>query len=170
MLYAFSAIAYCLNFPSFILSFHHHHSNLLQNVTVRIFPSMADAIQDEDCCENVWAVISMENSQTFDVISKEIPFGQSNGKVDGSYKRHINNGENGTINMEPLPIKPLVTIRMHPAAIPDTRNFKYVPATSHLSYVYTATILCCSCLVPFVSVPHGSSQPTICLIGHQQLM
>ena len=104
-------------------------SQTFSQLHVETFDSLQEAMVD--CCDNVWAVVDL---------ASYIPTGKSlysdilkslNYTDDGSL-----DGTDNTIITQPLPAEsrkngsntiPAVTIRMHPASIPDTRNFEWSP-------------------------------------------
>lgn len=104
-------------------------SQTFSQLHVETFDSLTEAM--EDCCDNVWAVVDLASyiptGKTFyNDILKSLNY-TDDGNLDGS---------GNTILSQPLPAEsrnnasntiPAVTIRMHPASIPDTRNFEWSP-------------------------------------------
>lgn len=106
-------------------------TSVLRELMVETKPSMEAAM--DDCCNNVWAVIevlppmhdSRMTSNTSLSSCSMSPFVEANSTSD--ILKILEDLQFGLFDEAEKQYKPSITIRMHPLAIPDTRNIAWTP-------------------------------------------
>lgn len=100
------------------------------HLTVSILRSEQQALHH--CCHDVWAIIEiqapivLESGQHKGRVKQNCAVFDATDRLGNTTSAMQDSASSGTT------VVPEVTIRMHPAAVPDTRNFEYSPLNRHL--------------------------------------
>ena len=96
-----------------------NETKTFQNLNIKIYKNKKKALKS--CCHNVWALIQIHETINY----------QKNTNLCHIFASNSSNIEYIATESLIQP-QPSITIRMHPAAIPDTRNYEYSPLNRHL--------------------------------------
>lgn len=113
--------------------FYHYmlnHTHIMKDLRVEM-SSASDFIVSSDCCENVWAIIEIQPIQKWSDSSAVMEC-DLNPTIYQNSSFSFSWDDFGFSKAEELlqfsfDDKASVTIRMHPSAIPDTRNYEWTP-------------------------------------------
>jgi hypothetical protein len=89
-----------------------------RSLTVKVFRTKKQALHH--CCHNVWAIIEVQAGDE-EVLDSDCQLFEPEVQSNTTLLQQALSG-----------VVPEITIRMHPAAVPDTRNFEYSPINRHL--------------------------------------
>lgn len=119
------------------------HSSVLKELHVRVFDSMADALQTEENGSRVWAVLEIAMVESSSPLPSAAAPGitDSDSDTQGKLPPIGDKCKAFTATSAAKSSQWSFTVRMHPSAIPDTRNFKWSPLKSGASRVQSGQLL-----------------------------